>query len=137
MVKAKVIRLEPQGIKRVMDVGGPSALNTTLKTPKKVRKNISDKNKLIGESTILTKEPKHTLRSPVSVESDSSSSENSDSEIASIWANNKTPRIKETHIQSEPCRANSASPVIRPSGNHGVTVAADVAYTAPKAELKL
>jgi hypothetical protein len=34
----------PQGVKRVMDVGGPSALNTTLKTPQKARKNKSDKN---------------------------------------------------------------------------------------------
>jgi hypothetical protein len=50
MVKAKVIRLEPQGVKRVMDVGGPSALNTTLKTPQKARKNKSNKNKLTGQS---------------------------------------------------------------------------------------
>jgi hypothetical protein len=38
-----------------MDVGGLSALNTTLKKPQKVYKNKSDKNKLTGKSTILTK----------------------------------------------------------------------------------
>jgi hypothetical protein len=42
MVKSKVIRLNPQGIKKVMDIGGPSALNTTLKKPRKVRRNKSD-----------------------------------------------------------------------------------------------
>jgi hypothetical protein len=40
------------------------------------------------------------LPSPVSVESDSSSSENSDSEMTSIWADNKTPSIKEKHSQN-------------------------------------
>jgi hypothetical protein len=62
----------------------------------------------------------------VSVEADSSETDNSDSEMASIWANNKTPTINETHEQSEPVRTKSASPVICPSGNHSVTVAADV-----------
>jgi hypothetical protein len=38
MEKSKAITLDPQGIKRVMDVGGPSALNTTLKKPKKVNR---------------------------------------------------------------------------------------------------
>jgi hypothetical protein len=84
MVKSKVIRLDPQGIKRVMDVGGLSVLNTTLKKSKKVRKNKSDKNKLRGKSTTLTKEPKHTLLSPVSMETGSSTIDNSDSEMASI-----------------------------------------------------
>jgi hypothetical protein len=61
------------------------------------------------------------------VESDSSSSENEYSEMAFIWADNKTPPLKENHKQSEPCRAKSASPVICPSANLPiVTVAADV-----------
>jgi hypothetical protein len=62
----------------------------------------------------------------VSVETDSTTTGNPDSEMASIWANNKTPTINETHKQSEPVRAKSASPVICPSDNHSVTVAADV-----------
>ncbi|PNF15237.1 hypothetical protein B7P43_G13027 [Cryptotermes secundus] len=45
MVKSKAIRLDPQGVKRVMDVGGPSALNTNVKKPRKVYRNKSDKNK--------------------------------------------------------------------------------------------
>jgi hypothetical protein len=62
------------------------------------------------------------------VESDSLSSEYSDSEMASIWTDNtrKTPPIKENQNHSEPSRAKSASTVICPSGNHSVTVAADV-----------
>jgi hypothetical protein len=60
------------------------------------------------------------------VESESFSSENSVSEMAFIWADNKAPPIKETYKQSEPCRAKSASPVICPSGNHSVTVTANV-----------
>jgi hypothetical protein len=35
-----VVRLDPQGIKRVMDVSGPSALNTTLRNPKSLLKII-------------------------------------------------------------------------------------------------
>jgi hypothetical protein len=38
MVKSKVIRLDPQDIKRLVDVGGPSALNTTLKNSKSLLK---------------------------------------------------------------------------------------------------
>jgi hypothetical protein len=59
-----------------MDVGGPSTLITTLKTPKKSILKQSDKDKLTGKSTILTKERKHTLRSRLNVESESFSSEN-------------------------------------------------------------
>jgi hypothetical protein len=76
-----VVRLDLQGITMVMDIGGPSALNTILKKPKNCIKNKSDKDKLIGKSTILTKEPKHMVRFPVNLESDSPSPENSDSEI--------------------------------------------------------
>jgi hypothetical protein len=85
MVKLKTIRLDPQGIKGVMDIGGPSALNTSLDKPRKVYENKSDK-KTNRKSAILTKEPRHALRSPVSVKSDIPSSEYSDSEMASIWA---------------------------------------------------
>jgi hypothetical protein len=120
MVKSKVIRLDPQGIKRVMDVGGPSALNTTLKKPQKSVKNKSGKDKLIGKPTTLTKEPKRMLRSPVSVQYDSFSSENSDSEIASILADNKAPPIKEKHKQ------NHAELSLPASGNQNVTVVTDV-----------
>jgi hypothetical protein len=125
MVKSKAIRLDPQAIKSVMDIDHHSALNTTLKKPKKVNKK-SDKDKLIEKSALLTKEPKHTLRSPVSMESDSSSSENSNSEMTSTWADNKTPPYTGKHKQSEPYRAKSASPVICPSDNQNVTVAADI-----------
>jgi hypothetical protein len=43
MVKSKAIKLEPQGINGVMDVGDPSALNTSLTKPQKVNKNKADK----------------------------------------------------------------------------------------------
>jgi hypothetical protein len=51
-VKSEVIVLDPQGIKRVTDIGGPSALNATLKKPRKVYKHKSDKTKPIGNSAI-------------------------------------------------------------------------------------
>jgi hypothetical protein len=70
---------------RVVDVGDPSALNTTPKKHKKYIKNKSDKDKLIGKLTVLTKEPNHILWSPASVESDSSSPEHPDLETVSIW----------------------------------------------------
>jgi hypothetical protein len=99
MVKPKTIILDPQGIKRIMDVGGPPALNMTAKKRRKVPKNKSEINKLIEKPTTLTIKPKHTLRSPVSVELDSFSSEYSDSEMAFIWADSKTPPTKESHKQ--------------------------------------
>jgi hypothetical protein len=77
-----------------MDVGGPSVLDTTLKKPEKPIKNKSGKYKLIEKPTVLTKEPKHKLWSPVSLESDISSSENSDSEVAPIWTDKNTLEIK-------------------------------------------
>jgi hypothetical protein len=107
MEMSKAIKWYPEGINRVMEVGGPSVLTTTLKTTK-VYKEKSDKNKQIGKKTIITKELKHALRSPVSGEFVSSSSEYSDFEIASIWTDNKTPSIKENHKQSETCRAKPA-----------------------------
>jgi hypothetical protein len=91
MVKAEIIRLDPQGTKRVMDVGGPSALPAAVKISKKAMKHKYDKDKLINKPTKLTKHPRHTLRSPQSVDPDSSSPENSDAELGSIWADSKTP----------------------------------------------
>jgi hypothetical protein len=38
MLKSRAIRLDLQGFNRVMNVGGPSALNTTLKRARKVYK---------------------------------------------------------------------------------------------------
>jgi hypothetical protein len=57
MVKSKVIRLDPQGVKRVMEVGGPSAsaLVTTLNKLQKTVKTKSNKDKPVGKSSILTK----------------------------------------------------------------------------------
>jgi hypothetical protein len=43
MVTSKAIRLDPQGVKKVMVVGGPSALNTNVKKPRKVYRNKSEK----------------------------------------------------------------------------------------------
>jgi hypothetical protein len=82
-----------------MGVGDLSALITNHKNPNKSVKNKSDKNRPIGKSIVLTKDPKHTLRSPVSVES-GGLSENLDSEMAFIWAGNKTSPIRDKHSQS-------------------------------------
>jgi hypothetical protein len=100
-----------------MDVCEPSALNRTLKKRKKYIKNKSNKDKVIGKAITLTKQPKHKLRSPVSVESEGSSSEDSDSEIASVWADNETLPIKDK--QTKPYRTKSAY------GNQSGTMAAD------------
>jgi hypothetical protein len=133
MVKSKVVRLDPQGIKRVMDIGGPSVLNTTLKKPRKVHKNKSDNSKLIGKSTILTKGPKHVLWSPVNVESDSPSSEYS--EMAPIWTDIKAFQSKkipnwQNHAELSQPRLKYALLAIR-------ALPWLQMYTAPKVELKL
>jgi hypothetical protein len=62
MVKSKTIRLDPKGINRIMDVGGPSTLNTALKKHRKEYKNKSEKCKPTEKSVKLTKRPKQALR---------------------------------------------------------------------------
>jgi hypothetical protein len=117
-----VTRLDPLGVKRVMDVGGPSP-------PTKAHKFLkakTHKEKLIGKATKLAPDPKHKLRPRRHVESDTSSSDNSESELLSVWAGNKTPTPEIQHAQNEPFRAKSVSPVASPSGNQNVTVTADV-----------
>jgi hypothetical protein len=105
-----------------MDIGGPSALKKAHKSVK----SKTNKDKLIGKPTTLTKEPKHTLRSRLRVESDISTSENLESELTSIWEGNKIPPSEVQHTQSEPIRAKSISPMACPSGNQNVPVVADV-----------
>jgi hypothetical protein len=105
-----------------MDVGGPSALKKAHKSVKSKTK----KDKIIAKPTILTKEPKYSLRSRLRVQSDTSTSENSESELTFIWEGNKTPPSDAQHTQSEPIRAKSISPVACPSGKQNVTVVADV-----------
>jgi hypothetical protein len=78
MIKPKVIRLDSQGVNKVMEVGGPSTLNTTINKRRKIPKHKPETNKLIEKPTKLTIHFKHALRSPVSVELDSFSSEYSD-----------------------------------------------------------
>jgi hypothetical protein len=121
MVTSKVIRLDPQGVKRVMEVGGPPALVKTLNKPQKTVKTKSNKDKPVGKSSILTKQLKHTLWSRLRIESDTSSSEHSEPELKSLWADNTIPPTKDLKKQPEPVRAKSISPVICPSGNQIVT----------------
>jgi hypothetical protein len=108
-----------------MDVGGPSDLKKALKSVKSITK----KDKIIAKPTILTKEPKHSLRSRLLVQSDTSTSENSESELTSLWEGNKTAPSEALHTQSEPIRAKYISPLACPSGNQNVTVVADVHCT--------
>jgi hypothetical protein len=103
MVRTPVTRLDPLGIKRVMDVGGPSDFKKALKSVKPKAK----KDKIIPKPTILTKQTKHSLRSRLRVQSDTSTSENSESELTSIWEGNKTPPSDAS--QADPIRAKSIS----------------------------
>jgi hypothetical protein len=101
-----VIRLDPQGVKRVMEVGGPSVsvLVIILNKPQKTVKIKSNKDKPVGKSSILTKQPKHTLRSRLRGESDTYSSENSEPELKYLWADITT---QDQTKQPEPVRAIS------------------------------
>jgi hypothetical protein len=69
VVKSKVVRLDPQGFRRVLDVCGPSGQKNKTET---------DEEKQIYKYTKLAEEAKCTLQSLVSMESDSSLSEYSD-----------------------------------------------------------
>jgi hypothetical protein len=57
------------------------------------------------------------------MESDSSSSEYSDSDIASMWTHNKPRSTKKQHKLRKRNGAKSASPVICPSGSQNLTFA--------------
>jgi hypothetical protein len=131
MVRPKANRLDPLDIKRVMDVGGPSA----LKKAHKPDKSKTDKDKLTGKSTILIKEPKNSLRSRLRVESDISTSENSESELTSIWEGNKTPP-SEVHIHNQ----NRLEPRLSPLWHARQAIRTSLLLqtcTVPKVELKL
>jgi hypothetical protein len=108
-----------------MDVGGLSALNAAMKISKKAIKHKSDKDKLMNKPTKLIKQPRHNLRSPQSADPNSSSPENSDAELGSIWADSKTPPT-DKNKELVPHTPNSASPVACPSGSQNITVAAEV-----------
>jgi hypothetical protein len=118
-----------------MDIGGYSGLNTTLKKTRKVHTNKSDNSTLIGTSAILTKEPKHVLRSPVGVQSDSPSSEYSDSEMTSIWTIIKALQIKKTR------NSQNHAELSQPRPKYGLLAIRALPwlqmYTAPKVELEL
>jgi hypothetical protein len=83
MLKSKIIRLDIQGIKRVMDVGGPPAQRAAVKISKKAINHKSAKDKLINKPNKLAKQPRHTLRSQHSAHLDSSSPESSDAKLGS------------------------------------------------------
>jgi hypothetical protein len=103
-----------------------------LPSKKKAHKSVKSKtkkDKIIAKPTILTKEDKHSLRPRLRFQSNTSTSENSESELTSIWEGNKTPPSDAQHTQSETIRAKSISPVACLSSNQNVTVVADVHCT--------
>jgi hypothetical protein len=122
MVKSKVTRLDPLGVRRVMDVGGPPALkNAYIST-----KSNTNKAKPTGKSSTVPTEPKPTRRSSRHVGSDFSTSESSGSELTSIWGGNLTPTPEVQLTQPAPIKNNSFSPAASPSGFQNVSVVADV-----------
>jgi hypothetical protein len=108
-----------------MVIGGPSALHAAVKISKKAIKHKSDRDKLINKPTKLTKLTRHNLRSPQSVDPDSSSPENADAELGSIWADSKTPPTVKGK-EPVPHTPKSTSPVACPSGSQNITVTAEV-----------
>jgi hypothetical protein len=90
MEKSRVTKLDPKGFKRILDIGGPSAALTTPKsakpTPNKTTTNDSSNT---AKTSARTKAPKSSrrLRRIVEPESDSSSSESADSDLASLTLN--------------------------------------------------
>jgi hypothetical protein len=122
MVKAKT-RMDPSGVRRVLDVGGPS--NPKAKNKKTLNKaSESDflEDKAITTSTILRKKPRHQLRSPIKNNDLSSSSD----ELSSIWGLASLPepapnRTKTPEITSQPL----SSPISPPRAQK-LTVTADI-----------
>lgn len=76
MVKAKN-KMDPPGVKRILDVGGPTSPKTNTSTMKirdeKQTATNHLKEKHVATSTLLHKTPKHKLRTPrITVENQSS-----------------------------------------------------------------
>jgi hypothetical protein len=103
MVKTK-IKMDPSGVKRILDVGGPSGNKTNTKKTRPQKQTTSNflKEKRITTSTVLPKTPKHKLRSPRNTTDDQSSlsSYSSSDELCSIWAHVPETEKAETQIQS-------------------------------------
>jgi hypothetical protein len=116
MVKAK-IKLDPPGVKRILDVGGPQSPKTiNIKThPKKARNHkqtVSNylKEKHVTTSTLVHQTPKHKLSTahiPMD-EQTSLSSESSSDELSSIWGHG--PQTEEAEPQIRPSVPTSTTP---------------------------
>jgi hypothetical protein len=130
MVKSKVTRLDPLGVRRVMDVGDPPVLKKAYKSTK----SKTNKGKSTGKSSTVPIEPKPTRLPSRSVGSDFSSTESSGSELTSVWEGNFTPTPEVQLTQPAPIRNNSVSPAASPSGIQNVSVS--LTCTVRKVELR-
>ncbi|KDR16517.1 hypothetical protein L798_09952 [Zootermopsis nevadensis] len=121
MVKPKVVRHNPQGVKRILDVSGPSGRRTKTKVTTK-----TDKDKLIDKSMKMKKQAQHTLRSPLSTDFENSSSEISDTEITSTWQQGQVLASVDPSKHPEGARVTATSPIAGPSGTQNLVVEAEV-----------
>jgi hypothetical protein len=111
MVKAKT-KMDPPGVKRILDVGGPSSSKTNTPKTRNQKQTVSNylKEKQVTTSTLLHKTPKHKLRTPrITVDEQSSlSSDSSSDELSSIWG--QGPQIEEAEPQIRPPVPTSTTP---------------------------
>jgi hypothetical protein len=125
MVKAK-IKMDPSGVKRILDVGGPSGNKKKTRPQKQTTSNFL-KEKRITTSTVLPNTPKHKLRSPRNTVDDQSSlsSHSSSDELCRIWAQVPKTENAQTQIQSpDPTSTNPKQ--CSPSDPQKLTVTAEV-----------
>jgi hypothetical protein len=110
MVKDKT-KMDPPGVKRMLDVGGPPSSKTNTTKTRNLKQTLSNylKEKHVTTSTLLHKTPKHKLRTPrITVDEQSSlSPESSSDELSSIWG--QTPQI-EAEPQIRPPVPTSTNP---------------------------
>jgi hypothetical protein len=103
MVKAKP-KMNPPGVKRVLDVGGPPSSKTNTTETRNQKQTVSNylKEKHVTTSTLSHKTPKHKLKTPrITVDEQSPlSSESSSDELSSIWG--QAPQIEEAEPQIRP-----------------------------------
>ena len=110
--------MDPPGVKRILDVGGPTSPKTKTKTNTSTTKIRNQKQtatnylkeKHVATSTLLNKTPKHKLRTPrITVDNQSSlSSESSSDELSGIWG--QAPQTEETEPQIRSPVPTSTSP---------------------------
>jgi hypothetical protein len=127
MAKTKV-KLDPPGVRRALDVGGPSGPSVKTMKLRNKMPSASDflKEKAVATSTVLAKKPKHKHSSPVNSDDSQISSSESSDELISIWGSAHQPEPAQNLPRSPVITPQPRPTASSPSGIQRLDVTADI-----------